>query len=71
MDGAALIANTGALTVGAVGNVGYIVAYDAGNAYAYAYNAAAVNVTAGDIALIGTFNGVAVGALGVGNFALV
>jgi hypothetical protein len=72
LDGAALIANTGALTVGANGNVGYIVAYDAGNAFVYAYNAGAdTNVTAAEVALIGTFNGVAVGALGVANFALI
>ena len=72
LDGAALIANTGTFTVGAANNVGYIVAYDNSNAFVYAYNAGAdTNVTADEILLIGTFNGLATAALGVANFALI
>lgn len=72
-NGAALLANLGgALTAGAGGNDdGYIMAYDNGNAFLYAYtNATAGGVLAAEIVLIGTFNGVAVGGLSVGNFAL-
>jgi hypothetical protein len=72
LDGAALTANTGALTVAGAGDIGYIVAYDAGAAFVYSYNSGAdTNVTANEVALVGTFNGVAVGALGVANFALI
>jgi hypothetical protein len=68
----------GALTAAAATNMGYILAYDNGNAYLYNYGAdvgGAVAITngglvAGDIALIGVFTGVALNGLGVGNFAL-
>lgn len=76
-DGAALIANTGAITVtatgGAPGTVGYIIAYDNGNAYLYYFAAGAgdTNVSANEIALIGTFNNVAVGGLGAGNITMI
>jgi Domain of unknown function (DUF4214) len=69
-DGSAILANmAGAITLTAL-DTGYIVAYDAGNAYLYAYNnAVGTTLTAGEIALVGTFNGVAVGApLGSANF---
>ncbi|MCA0355929.1 MAG: M10 family metallopeptidase C-terminal domain-containing protein [Proteobacteria bacterium] len=69
-DGAALINNTGAITVVA-NQVGYIVAYDAGNAYLYAFtNNGDTTLASTEIALIGTFNGIAVGALGAANFTL-
>lgn len=70
-DGAALINNTGAITI-AANQVGYIVAYDGGNAYLYAFTDANADtaLTANEIALIGTFNGVAVGGLGAANFTL-
>jgi len=76
LDGSALLANLGgALTTTAATDIGYIVAYDNGNAYVYSYDAnlvgVDVNVTANEIALIGTFNGVATSSLGVANFALV
>lgn len=69
-DGSALINNTGAITV-AANQVGYLVAYDAGNAYLYAFtNDGDTSLTAAEISLIGTFNGVAVGGLGAANFTL-
>jgi len=70
LDGSALLANTGAITVVA-NDKGYFVAYDAGNAYIYAYNDTGnTALVASEIALIGTVNGVAVGGLGAGNFLL-
>lgn len=73
-NGAALLANLGgALTAAQAGNTGdgYIMAYDNGNAYLYAYtDATTAGVLAAEIQLIGTFNGVAVGGLSVANFAL-
>ena len=73
LNGAALLANVGgAVTAAANTDDGYILAYDNGNAYLYAFtNSTAAGVLATEIALIGTFNGVAVGALGVANFALI
>lgn len=76
LDGSALLANLGgALTTTAATDIGYIVAYDNGNAYVYSYDADLgtndTAVTANEIALIATFNGVATGSLGVANFALV
>lgn len=75
LTGAALLANLGgALTVAADGGVGYIVAYDNGNAYLYTatdtVDAGNLDVAAGEIALIGIFNGVAVGALAAANFTI-
>ena len=71
-DGSALLANTGALTYTAAADSGYILAYDNGNAYLYSYTDAAAGgaALAGEIQLIGTINGAAVGSLGVANFAL-
>ena len=79
VDGSALLANLGgALTAAATTSMGYILAYDNGNAYLYNFGAdvgAAVAITNGglvaaDIALIGVFTGVALNGLGAGNFAL-
>lgn len=75
LTGAALLANLGgALTVTLANNLGYIVAYDNGNAYLYAVADAGAPgdgaITAGEIALIGTFNGVAVGALAAANLTI-
>lgn len=75
LTGAALLANLGgALTVAADGGVGYIVAYDNGNAYLYTatdtVDAGNLDVAAGEIALIGVFNGVAVGGLAAANFTI-
>ncbi|WP_162559746.1 beta strand repeat-containing protein [Methylobacterium radiodurans] len=71
LTGAALLANTGAISTGGA-QIGYIVAYDAGNAYLYSYNSATAgantDVGAGDIALVGTINNVAVGSLQTANF---
>ncbi len=72
-NGAALLANLGGTLTAAAGNAddGYIIAYDNGNAYLYAYtNATSAGVLAAEIALIGTINGLATGALGVANFSL-
>ena len=75
LDGAALIANLGGAltsTAAAAGDVGYILAYDNGTAFLYSFtNDATAAIVAADVALIGTFNGVAVSALGVANFVLV
>ena len=71
LNGVALIANTGAIT-SANPTAGYILAYDNGTAFLYAFNNTDnTEVAAAEIALIGTFNGVAVSALGVANFVLV
>ena len=68
LDGSALINNLGgALTASAVTDDGYILAYDNGNAYLYAYTD---YTGAANVALIGVINGAAVGSLGVSNFAL-
>lgn len=70
-DGTALVANVGTFTAANAGDIGYMLAYDNGNAYLYYYNSGAdTAITAGEILLIGTFNGVAVGGLGASNFLL-
>jgi len=70
IDGSALLANTGTITVTA-NDKGYILAYDNGTAYLFAYtDGGNTSLAANEIALIGTFNGVAVGALGQTNFTL-
>ena len=71
LDGAAVLANTGAATT-AASQVGYLVAYDAGNAFLYSYNDANGGGTldATEIALIGTVNGVAVGGFNAANFVM-
>ncbi|WP_313074038.1 hypothetical protein [Melaminivora sp.] len=70
--GGALLNAVGALTATANGDTGYIVAYQAGNAYLYHFNSGAdTAVAAGEINLVGTFNGVEVGALQASNFLLV
>ena len=80
LDGAELfkaIANEGSsitsIATTNAADVGYIVAYQGGNAYLYYFNASAViadaNITADEVALVGVFKGVAVGALDATNFA--
>jgi hypothetical protein len=68
LTGTSLLANQGAITVTDT-NLGYIIAYDGGNAYLYAYDSVAGTTTllAADIYLIGVFNGVAIGAIGTAN----
>jgi hypothetical protein len=69
LTGASLLANNGGTITVASGDDGYIVAYDGGNAYLYAYiDSGSTALAAGEINLIGVFNGVAVGALGTANF---
>jgi Ca2+-binding RTX toxin-like protein len=65
LDGTALIANTGAITV-TDGDDLYIVAYDNGKAYLYAGidGAGGTDLAASEIALIAVLDGIAVGALG-------
>ncbi len=74
LTGANLIANLGgALTAAQGGNTGdgYILAYDNGNAYLYAYtNATTAGVLAAEVALVGVVNGAAIGTLGAGDFVL-
>ena len=70
LTGASLLANGGAFTV-ASGDDGYIIAYDGGNAYLYRYiNDTDTALAANEIALIGVFNGVAVGAIGSANITI-
>lgn len=66
-NGAALISNIGTLSATAAGDKGYMMAYDNGKAYLYAYldngngtvaGAADGTIQAGEVALIGTFNDV-------------
>ncbi|SMD09907.1 protein of unknown function [Fulvimarina manganoxydans] len=70
------IANQGSTISGltaTASDTGHIVAYDNGNAYVYYFDAAAnganTDVEAADIQLIGTLNGIEVGALTHDNFA--
>ena len=69
-NGSALLANIGgAVTIGADSNDTYILAYDGGKAYLYAVvDGTAAAVTAAQIVLIGTFNDVTLGSMGVANF---
>jgi hypothetical protein len=77
LTGASLLANLGgALSVTATTNKGHILAFDGGNAYLYyfiegASGVANTDVAAGDIALIGVFNTVTLGAIGAANLVLV
>jgi trimeric autotransporter adhesin len=76
LTGANLLANLGgALSVAAEQGKGYIVAYDAGNAYLYFVedtNAADTGaITAAEIFLIGVINGVAVGSVTATDFLLI
>jgi hypothetical protein len=75
LTGANLLANLGgALTVAADTNAGYIVAYDAGNAYLYRVvegnDANDTTVAAADIVLLSIINGVAVGSVTATDFIL-
>jgi hypothetical protein len=72
LDGTALLAALAqTVAVSADQNKGYIVAYQGGNAYLY-YAAesadAGADLAAADLALVGVFNGVAVGAFDATNF---
>ncbi|NYT83423.1 hypothetical protein H0A70_18230 [Alcaligenaceae bacterium] len=70
--GAALVGAVGTLTATAAGDTGYIVAYQNGNAFLYHFNSGAdTAIAAAEINLVGTFNGVDVGALQASNFLLV
>lgn len=70
LDGTALLANLGAVTVVA-NDKGYIVAYDAGNAYVYSYtDGGNTSLAASEIALIGVINGISVGSLGAAQLTL-
>jgi hypothetical protein len=72
LTGANLLANIGTLATAAVSHVGYVVAYDAGNAYLYALtnDGAAAAIVAGELALIGVINGAAVGSVTATDFIL-
>lgn len=72
-DGTGLLAALGqTVAVSADTNKGYIVAYQDGKAYLYSAvegaDAGDANLAAADIALVGVFNGVAVGAFTASNF---
>lgn len=67
-----LLTAVGTLNVSANGDVGYVVAYQGGNAYLYHANAGGDSVVdAGELALVGVFNGVALGAFDAANFQIV
>jgi hypothetical protein len=69
-DGTALLANIGGAITATTGDDGYIIAYDAGNAYLYSViEGNDTTIDAGEIALIGVFEGVAVGGIGNANLA--
>jgi hypothetical protein len=72
LDGTALLAALAqTVAVSATTNAGYIVAYQGGNAYLYQATEGAdgdANLAAADLALVGVFNGVAVGAFDASNF---
>jgi len=73
LTGANLLANLGGAMTAGAGNAddGYILAYDNGNAYLYAYtNATSAGVLAAEIALVGVVNGAAIGSLGSADFVL-
>ena len=76
LTGASLLTNLGgALSVTATTNKAYIIAFDNGNAYLYHFvegtaGAGDTTVDAGDIALLGVFNGVAVGQLSANDISL-
>jgi hypothetical protein len=68
LTGASLLANAGGAITDTAGDDGYIIAYDGGNAYLYAYvDAGTAGLVAAEIILIGIFNGVAIGAIGTAN----
>ena len=70
LDGTALLANAGGAITATTGDDGYIIAYDAGNAYLYSViEANDTTVDAGEIALIGVFEGIAVGGIANANLA--
>jgi len=73
LDGTALLANIGGAITVTNGDDGYVIAYDGGKAYVYSLidDAADANVTveADELALIGVFDAVAVGAIGNANLA--
>jgi hypothetical protein len=72
LDGTALLAALAqTVAVSATTNAGYIVAYQGGNAYLYQATEGAdagADLAAADLALVGVFNGVAVGAFDATNF---
>jgi len=71
-DGSALLAQTGPITLTAA-TKGYIVAYQAGNAFLYYAEdntGGAGTLDATDIHLVGTLNGVAAGSVTAANFLL-
>ena len=73
LTGATLLINHGNF-VTTSGDDGYIIAYDGGNAYLYAFveagGIAAIALQASEIRLIGTINGVAVGSIGTANITI-
>jgi hypothetical protein len=72
LTGATLLINHGNF-VTTSGDDGYIIAYDGGNAYLYAFveagGIAAIALQASEIRLIGTINGVTVGSIGTANLS--
>jgi hypothetical protein len=67
LTGATLLINHGAFTVTS-GDDGYIIAYDGGNAYLYAFvDTGNTALAASEIRMVGIINGVSVGAIGTAN----
>jgi len=70
LSGTNLLAAVGTINVATVGAAGYLVAYQAGNAYLYHFDDGATGVVDSfEIELVATLNGVAVGSMDVSNFS--
>lgn len=70
LDGTNLLASVGTLNVATVGAAGYLIAYQAGNAYLYHFDDGATGVVDSfEVELVATLNGVAVGSMDVSNFS--
>lgn len=72
LNGSNLLAHIGTMNVQTNGHNGYIIAYQAGNAYLYYLDEGdaqlATSVQGGEVALIATFKDIAAGSLDPGNF---
>jgi hypothetical protein len=69
LDGTNLLAAVGTINVATVGAAGYLIAYQAGNAYLYHFDDGATGVLdTFEVELVATINGAAVGSLDASNF---
>jgi hypothetical protein len=72
LTGANLLANIGTLATASVSQKGYVIAYDAGNAYLYALtnDSSGAGVLAAELTLISVINDVAIGTVTATDFIL-